>query len=123
MADINRYTLWRLNTAQREDEEGYQRFEFEAWLATDSSHAALWDRLKVYVDTYTGSIDWHVCLDRFGRPAPDHRHGGPCRPGQYPAGHYGAAGIPGDNPPKAVCRTAMFVRTRSISCFTTASRL
>jgi hypothetical protein len=61
VADINRFSLWRLVTADEMDEEGYAVFTFEAWVNTESDKTALFDLLKPHVDTHSGAIDWHEC--------------------------------------------------------------
>lgn len=52
---INNYSLWRFVTGTNET------FTFEAWVNSEIEKNALFASLKPYVDTLTGSIDWHEC--------------------------------------------------------------
>ena len=57
VALINQYVLWRLVTAETNNGD----FTFEVWLNSEADKTALFNNLKTFVDTYTGSIDWHEC--------------------------------------------------------------
>lgn len=56
VADINKYTLWRLNTNVYEN-----TFIFEAWVNNENDKNELWSDMKRHVDALTGKIDWHYC--------------------------------------------------------------
>lgn len=61
IAAINAYPLWRLLTADSQDDAGNDVFTFEAWVNVEADKTALFADLKPYVDTWGGSIDWHEC--------------------------------------------------------------
>jgi len=70
VADINRFTLWRLVTANDTDYEDYPSFTFEAWVRTASDKDALFTLLKAHVDEHTGAVDWHECTHDEPGPQP-----------------------------------------------------
>jgi hypothetical protein len=57
---LNGYTLWRLHTSQS-NVDGTDYFNFEAWVNTIADRDSLFNELKIYVDAYGESIDWHEC--------------------------------------------------------------
>ncbi|MGO4181208.1 hypothetical protein AB4Z17_08510 [Paenibacillus sp. TAF43_2] len=61
IAEINKYQLWRLITAEIMDDMGANNFTFEAWVNNEADKTALFDNLKLYVDKWGGWIDWHQC--------------------------------------------------------------
>ncbi|OMF35278.1 hypothetical protein BK133_11280 [Paenibacillus sp. FSL H8-0548] len=61
IAEINKYQLWRLVTADSMDNDGNDAFTFEAWVNVEADKVALFDGLKPFVDTWGGWIDWHEC--------------------------------------------------------------
>lgn len=61
IADINKYQLWRLVTADSMDQSGADAFTFEAWVNTETDKTGLFGDLKPYVDRWGGWIDWHEC--------------------------------------------------------------
>ncbi|WP_256761395.1 hypothetical protein [Cohnella sp. WQ 127256] len=61
VSDINRFVLWRLVTINAVDQSEYPIFTFEAWVNSIADKDALFNVLKLHVDTLTGEIDWHEC--------------------------------------------------------------
>jgi hypothetical protein len=54
---INQYEQWKPLVSSVEDSV----FMFEAWVLTMMDQETLFNELKPFVDTHTGSIDWHEC--------------------------------------------------------------
>ncbi|WP_424766310.1 hypothetical protein [Paenibacillus sp. sgz302251] len=61
VAEINKFPLWRLITADSMDDNGGDVFIFEAWVNTQSDKTTLFEDLKPFVDAWGGRIDWHEC--------------------------------------------------------------
>lgn len=70
IAEINKYQLWRLMTADAMDNEGNEAFTFEAWVNTEIDKTLLFDDLKPFVDQWGGWIDWHECTHDEPHPQP-----------------------------------------------------
>ncbi|PLR93179.1 hypothetical protein [Bacillus sp. T33-2] len=70
--DINKYTLWRLDTSESIDETtGESVFNFEAWVNSESDETKLWSDMKRHCDKHKGKLDRHNCNH-------DEEHKTPC---------------------------------------------
>ncbi|WP_078548640.1 hypothetical protein [Litchfieldia alkalitelluris] len=74
VSDINKYTLWKLDTQNIVDiETGEESFAFEAWLNDSKDEFGLWADMKKHVDKHKlkSKIDKHDCTH-------DEQHKKPC---------------------------------------------
>lgn len=68
---INNYTLWKLVVERFNDLiTGEPSLAIEVWLDSEKDKTALFNELKIFVDSYGEYINWHKCTHDEENPVP-----------------------------------------------------